>query len=118
MDRARTRTLAKHPGNATVAKLTTEQPTPQVDTQAELPETIEPTPSEPPPKQNRTKPPAALKRIQSDLNGISWQCDLTHRPRRYRNSMITQWNSKGDLQNSWDNTKPVDTEATQENIGQ
>ena len=97
---------------------TTEQPTPQVDAQAELPGTIEPTPTEPLPEQNRTKPSAALKRLQSDLNGISWQCDSPHRPCRYRNSMITQWNSEGDLQNSWDNTKPVDAEPTQENIRQ
>ena len=99
----------------TPQKQTTEQqPTPQVDTQTELPGTIEPTPTEPPPEQTGTKPSGVLKRIQSDLNGIKWQCDSTHRPRRYRNTRT----GAEDPQNSWDNTEPIDAETTQENIGQ
>ena len=93
---------------------TTEQPTPRVDTQAELPGTVEPTPTGPPPEQKRTKPSRELSRLQSDLNGIAWQCDSSHRPRRYRNERI--WEE--DPRNSWDNTEPIDAEATQENIGQ
>ena len=92
----------------------TEQPAPQNEAQAEAPGTIEPTPTEPLPDQIRTRPSKELSRLHSNLDGIAWQCELSHKPRRYKNMRI--W--VDEPYNTWDNTEPRDAEAAQGNISQ
>lgn len=76
--------------------------------------TTETEPLEPTPKPIKTKVPRMLSNLDTGLNGNAWACNKNHGP-RYR---IRRTKFEEEFQESWDNTRPVDTEIPQEDVVQ
>ena len=71
-------------------------------------------PLDPTPEPRKTKVPRMLRNLDSGLDGNAWACNNNHGP-RYR---IKRAEFEEEFQESWDNTRTVDTEIPQEDVVQ
>ena len=95
-------TPSPDPGEAPVEPKIKQEPT-ETSTTPDKPEESQPT---------TQKVPAAVRRLQSNLDGKAWECTETHRPRlRVKTTGIEE---EAEYMGSWNNTVPAKEETQQQ----